>query len=268
MWLTTAARQITSELSFWLDMTSAQVRAAMEQRLSFILQVLGMALNDFCWVGLWWLFFERFPRIQGWGFRDSCLLMAVGCLGFCFAFTLCRGLGRISELLRTAEFDIYLSYPRCLLLSVASSRCEMFALGDGLFGLLLFSLSGPTSLSEVLLFLIVSLLSGIMLAAFMLIVSSIGFFVRSFEAAADTAFFSVILLSLYPAAAFHGYLKLLMLSVVPVFWICYLPVDALRFVDWQLVPTLILSSFVFVALASAVFYHGMARYRRGECGLA
>ena len=50
--------------------------AAMEYRTSFLIQTFGMILNNLSFAFFWWLLFERFESIGGYGFTDVMLLWA------------------------------------------------------------------------------------------------------------------------------------------------------------------------------------------------
>ena len=51
--------------------------ASMEYRASFVAQSFGMIANDVLSFFFWWVYFQIFPQIGGWGLRDVVLLWAI-----------------------------------------------------------------------------------------------------------------------------------------------------------------------------------------------
>ena len=58
------------ELTFLLAPWKAKLLATMEDRVSFISQVVGMRLNNAVYFIFWVIFFDRFKQIRGWGFEE------------------------------------------------------------------------------------------------------------------------------------------------------------------------------------------------------
>src|SRR5579871_2290635 len=48
-----------------LHFTKTNLLAAMEYRVTFVLQVLGMFVNDAAFTVLWYIFFQSFPTVNG-----------------------------------------------------------------------------------------------------------------------------------------------------------------------------------------------------------
>ena len=65
-------------LAFALTYFRINLLAAMEYRLAFFVQAIGMLLNDFAFAIFWVLYFARFPDVAGWSVSDLALIWAVG----------------------------------------------------------------------------------------------------------------------------------------------------------------------------------------------
>src|SRR5579859_7758372 len=61
---------------------SANIQAALEYRVSFVVQVLTMVANDSLWLFFWWTYFRQFPLTNGWQNTDVVILWAVAAGGF------------------------------------------------------------------------------------------------------------------------------------------------------------------------------------------
>ena len=69
-------------LSLTWEMVKMNVLSAMEYRVSFIMQIVGMIVNDIGLIALWFIFFEKFPEIRGWTFQDTAALFAITTVQF------------------------------------------------------------------------------------------------------------------------------------------------------------------------------------------
>jgi len=62
------------------------LRAAMEHRVAFALQVGGMVLNDSAFIAVWVLFFAAVGEVNGWNGWDSVGLLGFGTLSYVLGF--------------------------------------------------------------------------------------------------------------------------------------------------------------------------------------
>jgi ABC-2 type transport system permease protein len=58
------------EIRFLLAVWKTNLLSAMEYRVAFISQIIGMLLNDFIYFAIWIIFFERFKEVRGWVLSD------------------------------------------------------------------------------------------------------------------------------------------------------------------------------------------------------
>ena len=70
-------RPIQREWRFLLAIWQANLLAAMEYRVAFLSQVIGMMLNNGIYFIFWILFFDRFQAVRGWALNDMLLLFGV-----------------------------------------------------------------------------------------------------------------------------------------------------------------------------------------------
>jgi len=251
-----------SELTLYL--LGQSVLRAMEYRAAFLFQVLGMFINNLCWLGCWYLFFLNFPEVNGWRFKDSALLLGFSCVSAGVMIAFFWGSFELSRTIYRGELDYYLGFPKNVLWHLSVSSGRMSGLGDILSGVLLCALAAEITLSGILLFFYLVLLSTLALYSFTIITRSFSFFVGNFESAADELFWSIITFGIYPSSAFHGVLKLLICTVVPAFFVFVLPVELLRDFSWYKLVLLTAVVIVMFASALAVFGSGLRRYESGS----
>jgi len=245
-------------------MTTMNILSAMEYRVTFFLQVIGMFINDIALILIWVIFFAQFPMINGWTLQDSILLMSMVTFIFGIVHVFSGGSRELAKTITQGELDYYLTYPKNVLWHVSISRTDISALGDMLFGLVLFCFSGNISLEKIFLFLTISLFVAFILFNFLTITQSLSFFFGNFEDAAEALYQSMMGFSLYPQTSFYGFLKVIMMTVLPAFFIVTIPVNIIKTFD--LLSFLLLLGFALVTflLAVLVFYKGLQKYESGN----
>ncbi len=251
-------------LRLTLFLCGQSVLRAMEYRASFISQVFGMFVNNFCWLGLWFLFFKKFPDVNGWRFEDSALLLGFSCVAAGIMIAFFWGAFDLSRTIYRGELDYYLGFPKNVLWHVSISKGRMSGVGDILSGLVMCLFVLDFTFTNVILFIYVTALSALGLYSFTIIAHSLAFFFGNFEGAADELFWSVITFGIYPSSPFTGALKIIICTLIPAFFIYILPIDLLREFSWGGLLMLTAATVVLFLAAVATFYLGLRRYESGN----
>src|SRR5262245_48288652 len=102
-------------LSLGWEMTKLSVLSAMEYRTSFLIQVIVMAVNNTAFLILWYIFFQKFPVINGWTFQDTVLLEALVAVNFSLVMIFGRGAFELARNITKGELDYFLSFPKNVL---------------------------------------------------------------------------------------------------------------------------------------------------------
>ena len=260
MSLSTVAKYI----SLTGEMTKLNILAAMEYRLSFLTQVFGMVINDAAFVVLWLVYFQKFPSLKGWTFDDSLLLLSFSTMSFSFVMVVARGAMELSRTITRGELDYFLSFPKSVLWHVSVSKTDISAIGDFVFGLIIFFFIKDSSLQKFLLIISLGILGALILLNFIIITQSIAFFVGNFENAAAQLFHSIVGFSLYPQSAFSGGLKLVMLTIIPAFFAMTVPVQLVRNFDLSYFFLMFGYWLVTSFAAAFIFKRGLKRYESGN----
>jgi ABC-2 type transport system permease protein len=256
---------IRTHTRFVRDYIIANFLVALEYRVSFISQLVGMILNDSMWVTFWWIYFTRFKVLGGgWQVEDVLALWAVVAV----AFGLCMGLfGNalgIAETISQGKLDYYLTLPKNVLLHVLVSRMDVTAWGDLIFGtgvFVLFLRPGP---ERIALFLLLAICAGILFLAFNIIWQSLAFWLGNAEGLAAQMWNALILFSTYPDPLFRGLVKGVLFTIVPAAFMSHIPVQLLRQLDPTLIAVEIAVALGALTLAVLVFYTGLRRYESGN----
>ncbi len=260
MFLSTVVKYI----SLTWEMTKLSILSAMEYRVSFFVQVFGMFVNDIAFIVMWLIFFQKFPSINGWQFQDTVMLFALTTVNFAIVMIFARGAFELSRTIARGELDYYLSFPKNVLWHVLVSKTEISAIGDLLFGLIIFFFSGNISLEKIGLFVVIGILTALIFLNFIIITQSITFYVGNFEEAAEQMFHALLGFAFYPQTAFYGALKIVMLTIIPAFFITTLPVQLIQKFNLQLFLILIGFWIFTTIIATVIFKRGLRRYESGN----
>ncbi|HLW00527.1 MAG TPA: ABC-2 family transporter protein [Ktedonobacterales bacterium] len=253
-----------SYLRFLGGYLSANLQAAMEYRAGFWSQVASMALNDGLWLGFWFLFFQRYPVVQGWVVSDIIIVWAVPAAGFGLATGIFGRAQRLASVITSGGLDSYLTMPKNVLLHVLVSATSASGWGDLIFGLVAFTLLIRPTPFDFLLYLALVLMVAIIFTAFLVLLGSLAFWLGNSEGLSQQLMGALISFSTYPTAIFHGAVKLLLFTVLPAGFISYFPVELLRSFRWPLLGALFAFTVGIAALAWAVFHLGLRRYESGN----
>lgn len=247
------------------EMMKVNIASSMEYRTSFIVQVIGMIVNNIGLILLWVIFFQKFPEVNGWEVGDTFMLFAITTTSFGFFMIFTGGAMEMARIVNRGELDYFLTFPTNTLWHAIVSRTSIPAIGDLFFGLALFFIfTNYQSWQGVVLFLVISVLSALIFVNFIVITQSIGFFVGNFEGAAEQLFHALLGFTLYPQTVFHGVLKLIMFTVIPAFFIATLPVELMNNFSWEMLGAMFLFWLLTFFLAVWIFNRGMKSYESGN----
>ena len=238
--------------------------SAMSYRASFLVQVLGMFFNDGCWMALWYIFFKSFPAVNGWGFHEMIVLFAFSTLIYAFCEFPFDGVAELSKYIVTGQLDVYLTGPKNVLWSVAVSKSDISALGDGLFGFILLFFAYGCAPLKIIWFLCVTLLAAVLHFDLMLMIQSSAFWLGDIEDAAKRVTHMLMSFMMYPQSIFKGLLKFIMMTVLPAFFMITVPVQLIMEFSWSYVVIFVVSVLIATMSALWIFNKGLARYESGN----
>ena len=252
------------ELSFLIALWKANLLAAMEYRVAFLSQIVGMMLNNAIYFVFWLIFFDRFQEVKGWNLAGMLLLFGIVATGFGLAVYLFGNVMNLAEVIASGRLDYYLSLPRPVLLHLLASGSKPSGLGDVAYGLLSFAIAGQFAPVAVARFLVGVLASMAVFLSFLIIVQSLAFWVGNTSLLTVQAANAILTFSLYPITLFDGSAKFILFTILPAAFIGAVPVEFVRAFDWTTLLQLLAATFVFLSLAVFVFHRGLRRYESGS----
>ena len=257
---THALRRVRLSLHF----TKTNILAAMEYRTSFILQVVGMFVNDAAFTVLWYIFFQSFPNVNGWAWQDTAILVSVTTMSFALCFIFGRGATDLAVTVRQGELDYYLAFPADVLWHVSVSKTRIDAFGDLLFGIIMFALFADVTLVSALSFVVAALCGASVMLSFCVITQTLAFFTQNIEDAARDIFELLLTFSFYPQNLYTGGIRVVTIFLIPAFFTASVPHDLIRHFKWDLLGLLGGAALLLMTVAILFFRYGMKRYESGN----
>jgi ABC-2 type transport system permease protein len=120
---------VRADLSLYLRLLHAQVRAQMQYRASFALQAAGQALVNFTDFLALLLLFNRFSILGGWTLGEVAFLYGLGGIAFALSDMICGGFDRLGPAIQEGTFDRVLTRPVGAFLQTLSSDFQLRRLG-------------------------------------------------------------------------------------------------------------------------------------------
>ena len=256
--------RIVREIKFLLAVWKANLQSAMEYRVAFISQVLGMLLNNFFYFAIWIIFFQRFNNVRGWGLSDMYVTFGVLASAFGLVALFFGNAFTLGEVINSGRLDYYLSLPRPVLLHTISSRMISSGMGDFTYGFLSYALSGQFSAEGLLRFVLAMLLAATVFASFLIIVQSLAFWLGVLSNFTALAINAMITFGIYPITLFDNYAKLILFTVIPAAFMGALPADFINRFSWQTLAEMLVGAIFFLAFAVTIFRIGLKRYESGS----
>ncbi|MBE9507521.1 MAG: ABC-2 family transporter protein, partial [Chloroflexi bacterium] len=213
--------------------------SAMAYRGAFVMQVIGMMLNNAMLLFFWWVLFNRLPNLRGWDMAKVMTLYGVVTVGYGAANIVCGNMFRVARVIASGDLDYYLALPADPLVHLLVSRMSLSAWGDLFFGLVVFLLAAPAQWANLPLFLLLGLIAGLVLVAFSVLVGSLAFWVGNADNLATQAVNALITFSIYPVEIFPGAVRLLLYTLIPAAFFGSIPAALLSDFSWERLAILV-----------------------------
>jgi len=252
------------ELRFLLAVWKANLQSVMEYRIAFLMQVIGMMLNNFIYFAIWIVFFDRFKDVRGWGINDMYVTFGVLASSFGLVSLFFGNSFMLGDIINNGRLDYYLSLPRPVLLHAVSSRMISSGMGDFTYGFLSYALSGQFSWDGFLRFVLAILLGAVVFVAFIILINSLAFWAGMVSGFTNLMVNAMITFGIYPYSLFDNYAKLILFTIVPAALMAALPAEFIAQFTWQTLARLLLGATIFLGLAITVFRLGLRRYESGS----
>ena len=238
--------------------------AGMAYRSSFFTQVFAMVVNNASFIVFWKVLYSLETDMGGWAFADVMLLWALVAIIYGLGEVFFGNIPWMSRMIIQGELDVYLTQPKPVALHAAGSRMAVAGWGDVFYGLVVYFLTQPVSLGHFSLFLGLTAVGTLTMAAARLAWHSLGFWLGNAEGVAAALDEMMLSMTLYPPSLFPGEVRLILTVAVPSALVAWLPAEILREPDIRRLGMLMGASAAVVAIALTLFSLGLRRYASGN----
>ena len=252
------------ELKFLIAIWKTNLQSAMEYRVSFLTQVIGMLANNFLYFAIWIIFFQRFKDVRGWGVNDMYVTFGVLASSFGLVSLFFGNVFTLSDIIAKGRLDYYLSLPRPVLLHTIASRTVASGIGDLLYGFISYGFSGYFTWDGLARYILAMLLAAVVFTAFIILTQSLAFWFGMMTNFSNLILNAILTFGIYPITLFDTYAKLILFTLIPAALVGAVPAEFIHAFSWQVLGELVLGAFGFLSLAVFVFYRGLRRYESGS----
>lgn len=258
-----SAPGLRSTLRFLRALVSTSVRESFAHRASFWIQAAGMLVNNLIWIAMWWIFFQRFETLGGWGLDDLVALYAVTAGAVGLSVILGAGVRELARTITEGQLDVVLVQPKPALLHAVAGKTSAAGWGDLASAVLLLALTGR-SLAVAPWVVVGAVTGGIVFVSFGVLVHSLAFWLGSMQVLARQVWEFTITFALYPEGIFPGALRVLLYTAIPAAFIGWFPSGLVRDLSVGGLLACLAGAVVFPLAATAVFHLGLRRYASGH----
>ncbi len=240
------------------------LQSAMEYRVSFISQALGMFLNNAFFIFFWWVIFRKVNSIGGYGFREVMLVWALAASTFGAVHIVFGNVGRLPSVIMNGELDTYLLQPKNVYVNVQCSRTIVSAWGDLVFGVILFFGIFGFDPVRLLLFILFTIAGGLLMGAVLTSAGTLTFFIGNSSSISQMVLEFLLNFSFYPDSIYRQEIKLVMYTLLPAGFIVFMPIRLLTVFSWYGLLILLAIDAAYVIAAYLFFKKGIEKYESGN----
>lgn len=214
--------------SLYRRLVAAHVRSQLQYRLSFALNLLGMALITFLDFIAILIIFQQVPALGGWEVAEVALLYAIASIAFALTDLAIGHLDLFPDMIKKGTFDLVLVRPLPSLFQVIASDFALRRLGKAAQAVAVLAIAvvqldvdwdaGRIAMVPV------AIASGIVIyGAVWIALATIAFWIVDAIEFVNAFTYGGNFLSQYPVNIFGKWLRSLVLFVVPMAFVAYFP---------------------------------------------
>lgn len=239
------------------------IRNEKELRTSFIITVIGMAINNVSFLILWYYFGKTVGVINGWKPMDIFGLYGFGTTGYGLVISIFAGITNIPTYIATGSLDKYLLTPKSILVKVSTSKLHTSAFGDFIFGLtcfIVYIIWAKLSLLQILVSIYLILIAAVIIYSFTLICMTVSFYLMDGDNVSHGMFGLFLSNTLYHGGAFTGILRFFFIFIVPSLLAGAVEVEIVKSLNILSIGTITLAAALWFIFSIIFFNKSLKRY--------
>lgn len=251
------------ELKFALYAIKKNIQSSTELRTSFLMNVVGMAINNIAFVFIWIYFVKSVGIIGGWTTYDIIAMNGFASLSFGLVISIFMGIRRIPEYVTSGSFDRFLLSPKNIILRIATSAFNSSAVGDVIFGIICLSVYGfliHITILQIIFILVLIISSSIVFFAMALIINALSFYFTDATSMTDSVFQLFFTPTLFHGGAFHGGMRFLFTFILPSLLIAAIPTETIKNLSLINLSLVFFGSLIWLFIAIKIFNKSIRKY--------
>ncbi len=251
------------EFSFALYAIKKNIQSSAELRTSFLLNILGMSINNTAFIILWGFFVKSVGVIGGWTVSDIIGLQGFVALCFGIVFSAGAGIRKLADDTASGAFDRFMLSPKNLLVRVATSSFSVSALGDVAFGIVclgIYLVLIHASIIQLMLTAFLILITVIVFLSATIAVYSMSFYFTDADSVTRSLFELFLTPALFHGGAFQGTMRFIFTFIIPSLLIGTLPVEIVSHVSWQKFLFVSVLAMIWFVVSLGIFHHAIKKY--------
>ncbi len=251
------------ELRFALYAIKKNIASSAELRTSFLMNVIGMTINNTAFILLWVFFVQSVGVIHGWTALDIIGLQGFAALAYGVVMSVAMGIRKLPEYVSSGVFDRFLLSPKNVLARVATSAFSPSAVGDVIFGIACIGIYAtflPVNLEQAILGFMLIIISIIVFLSCIIIAFSVSFYFIDAQSAANGIFEIFFTPSLFHGGAFQGVTRFVYTFLIPSLLIGSLPVEIVRESSFSQFALITILSIIWLTLSVFIFNRAVRKY--------
>jgi ABC-2 type transport system permease protein len=247
------------------------LRAQLQYRASFLMQMLGHFLvTGVEFLGIWALF-HRFGSLGGWRLEEVALFYGLVNTAYACTDFLSRGFDQAPQMVKTCEFDRLLLRPRSIVLQLIGYEFTLRRFGRLAQGLAVLvwawtALHHPWGAGEVVILLAAIAGAAAMFLGLVILQATLAFWTTETLEVMNSLIYGGVEAAQYPLSIYERTFRRFFTFVVPLACVCYYPVLALlgragEGWRWYAACVSPMAGFVFLAMSLGAWRIGMRRYQ-------
>lgn len=212
----------------YFRLIGARVRAQLQYRVSFALDVVGAGLISFTDFLAIVVLFAHLPRLAGWSLGEVAFFYGTANVAFAFCDMIVGHLDLLPRMIRDGSFDLVMVRPAGSLFQVLTSDLQMRRLGRIMQALavLFFALSRlhvDWTAGRVGMLIGMMVTGTVIYAAVWVVCCTIAFFTVDAQEVSNAFTYGGSFLASYPINIFEGWLRRLLAFLIPMAFVSYFP---------------------------------------------
>ena len=247
---------------YWLSWRT-QFIAATKLRTAFVLQIVGMVVNNLGLLAAWLFLFEAFGTINGWSGLDYMGMQGVTMFVFGLLMVFAYGITELPRHVDQGSFDTFLTKPVGVLPQLAGGMIEVGVIGDLLLGAILiciYIVVAQVSLLAILMFIIALAIGMTLLFCFTLLPYLLAFYIFDSDKVGRNIAMLFVDMGIYPTGVISGGLRVFLLTAFPGLFAFAIPLNILRGLNWEYLALGAVVALFWVAVTMWAFKKSLRRY--------